>query len=106
MRSAALNTPPSFFSINMGCGIASILLHHFPYPATWLQYLGTIVFVLNVVVFVLLLLATIARYLFFSGVWSVVTKHNVAGLFWGTFPMGFVTIVVSVLCPSLADIRP
>jgi tellurite resistance protein TehA-like permease len=96
MRSAALNTPPSFFSINMGCGIASILLHHFPYPATWLQYLGTIVFVLNVVVFVLLLLATIARYLFFSGVWSVVTKHNVAGLFWGTFPMGFVTIVTMI----------
>lgn len=80
----------------MGCGIASILLHNFPYPATWLQYLGTIVFVLNVVVFCLLTLATAARYLAFRGLWGVVAKHNVAGLFWGTFPMAFITIVVSL----------
>ncbi|BEI86269.1 hypothetical protein CcaverHIS002_0605560 [Cutaneotrichosporon cavernicola] len=96
MRSAALHTPPSFFSINMGCGMAAILLHHFPYPTVWLEYLGTIVFVLNVVVFVLLLLATIARYLFFSGVWRAVANHHLAGLFWGTFPMGFVTIVTMI----------
>ncbi|GMK57176.1 hypothetical protein CspeluHIS016_0400100 [Cutaneotrichosporon spelunceum] len=96
MRSAALHTPPSFFSINMGCGMASILLYRFPFPAAWLRYLGIAVFVLNVVVFVLLLLATIARYLFYKGVWRAVANHNLAGLFWGTFPMGFVTIVTMI----------
>jgi tellurite resistance protein TehA-like permease len=80
----------------MGTGIASILLHNFPYPARWLRYLGTIVFVLNVAVFVLLLGATVARYALWP-VWRTVAHHKVAGMFWGCFPMGFATIVVSFL---------
>lgn len=94
LEKAALNTPPAFFSINMGTGITSILLHNFPYKARWLEYLGTIVFVLNTVVFVLLLGANIARYALWP-VWKTVAKHNVAGMFWGCLPMGFATIVVS-----------
>ncbi|CAK9785975.1 hypothetical protein CC85DRAFT_302467 [Cutaneotrichosporon oleaginosum] len=96
---AALHTPPSFFSINMGTGITSILLHNFPYRARWLEMLGTIVFVLNVAVFVLLLGATIARYSLWP-VWRTVARHKVAGMFWGCFPMGFATIVnmVCLVC--------
>lgn len=97
LEKAALNTPPAFFSMNMGTGITSILLHNYPYHARWLEYLGTIVFVLNVALFVLLLGATIARYTVWRGVWSTVAKHNVAGMFWGCFPMGFATIVVSTM---------
>lgn len=79
----------------MGTGIASILLHNFPYPGHWLQMCGTIVFVLNVVLFVTLLAFTIARYICWRGVWTVVLKHNVSGMFWGCLPMGFCTIIVS-----------
>lgn len=105
LEKAILHTPPSLFSINMGTGISSILLHNFPYRARWLEYLGTIVFVLNVVIFVVLLVATVARYTIWRGVWRIVAKHNVAGMFWGCLPMGFATIVVSAVHHHQADIR-
>jgi tellurite resistance protein TehA-like permease len=79
----------------MGTGITSILLHNLPYNARWLQTLGTIIFVLNVVVFVLLCLGNMARYVRYKGVFSAVGKHTLAGLFWGCLPMGLATIVVS-----------
>lgn len=91
----ALHTSPSFFSINMGTGIASILLHNFPYHARWLRILGDIVFVLNVVIFVVLLFLTAYRYLKFKGSFRITLDHVTASMFWGCFPMGFVTIVVS-----------
>ncbi|GFZ51187.1 Sulfite efflux pump SSU1 [Saitozyma sp. JCM 24511] len=84
----------------MGTGITSILLHNLPYNARWLQILGTIIFILNVVVFVLLSLGNIARYVRYKGVFSAVGKHTLAGLFWGCLPMGLATIVnmVSFVC--------
>lgn len=91
----ALHTSPSFFSINMGTGISSILLHNFPYNAHWLQILGTIVFVLNVVIFVILLFLTVYRHLKFKNSFRITLDHVTASMFWGCFPMGFVTIVVS-----------
>lgn len=91
----ALHTSPSFFSINMGTGIASILLHNFPYHARWLRILGDIVFVLNVVIFVVLLALTLYRHLKFKNSFRITLDHVTASMFWGCFPMGFVTIVVS-----------
>lgn len=91
----ALHTSPSFFSINMGTGISSILLHNFPYKAYWLAILGDIVFVLNVVIFVVLLFMTIYRHLKFKNSFRITLQHVTASMFWGCFPMGFVTIVVS-----------
>jgi hypothetical protein len=92
---ACINLTPSFFSLNMGTGITSILLYNFPYPAEWLRILGTIVFVLNIFVFLSLALGNVARYVRFKGVFVATLTHPVAGLFWGTLPMGLVTIVVS-----------
>lgn len=92
----ALHTSPSFFSINMGTGITSILLHNFPYKAFWLEILGVIVFVLNVVIFVVLLFLTIFRHVKFKNSFRVLLDHKTASMFWGCFPMGFVTIVVRI----------
>lgn len=82
--------------MTMGTGITSILLYKFPYNAYWLRVLGIIVFVINVVLYSVLFILTIARYVFFRGVFGIVAKHNVAGFFWGCAPMGFTTIVVSL----------
>ncbi|GMK54788.1 hypothetical protein CspeluHIS016_0113740 [Cutaneotrichosporon spelunceum] len=92
LETAALHTTPAFYAMTMGTGITSILLFNFPYGARGLEYAGTAVFVLNVVLFVLLSIATIARYILFP-VWVTVANHKVAGMFWGCMPMGLATIV-------------
>jgi hypothetical protein len=90
-----LNLAPSFFSINMATGITSILLYNLPYNAPWLRSIGIAVFVLNIVLFALLCLGNIARYIRFKGLFSATINHLLSGMFWGTLPMGLVTIIVS-----------
>ena len=92
---ACLNLPPAFFSLNMGTGIASILLHNLPYNAGWLRRLGIVIFILNIVIFALLAVGNIVRYVRWKGVMRSVNTHPAAGLFWGCLPMGLATIVVS-----------
>ena len=96
---AILNLAPSFFSLNMGTGIVSILLHQLPYNAEWLKRLSIVVFIFNVVLFVLLAVGNIIRYVKYKGLFTAVLHHLVSSMFWGTLPMGFVTIVVSSTQP-------
>jgi tellurite resistance protein TehA-like permease len=84
--------------MNMGTGITSILLYNFPSPAEWLLTVGTVIFVLNVVISLLLAAGNIVRYITFSGVFAATLRHPVAGLIWGTLPMGFATIVGCQIC--------
>jgi len=91
---ACANLTPSFFSLNMGTGITSILLYNFPYPSHWLRILGIIIFVLNLVIFAMLAFGNLVRYIRFKGVFTSTLTHPVAGLFWGTLPMGLATIIV------------
>ena len=95
LSQTCLNLPPSFFSLNMGTGITSILLHNLPYNATWLQRLGIVIFVLNIAIFVALVVGNLVRYVRWRGLFSTVASHPLAGMFWGCLPMGFATIVVS-----------
>ncbi|ORY27077.1 voltage-dependent anion channel-domain-containing protein [Naematelia encephala] len=90
---ACLHLSPSFFSINMGTGITSILLYNLPYNAEWLRRLGIVVFVLNIVLFVSLVLGNVFRYVRWRGLFGTVTRHEVSSMFWGCLPMGFITIV-------------
>lgn len=103
---ACLNLTPSFFTLNMGTGITSILLYNFPYPAAWLRILGTVIFVLNILVFLLLIAGNLGRYTRYKGLFTATMAHPVAGMFWGALPMGFATIVVrcfSIPAGSTAD---
>ena len=86
---ACLNLPPSFFALNMGIGITSILRHNLPYNARWLQIIGTIIFVL-------LVFGNVIRYIRFKGLFGAVGNHLVSGMFWGCLSMGFTTIVVGL----------
>lgn len=85
----------------MGTGITSILLYNFPYPTDWLREIGIIIFVLNIIVFALLATANVVRYIRFKGLFVATLTHPVAGLFWGTLPMGFATIVVRSFSPFI-----
>lgn len=87
------NFTPSWFSVNMGTGIVSILLHNLQYNGSWLYYLSVVVFCLNISLFVTFLLVSILRYSIWPEIWTKMLRHPVQSLFLGTFPMGLATIV-------------
>jgi len=78
-----------------GTGITSILLYNLPYNAGWLQRLGITIFVLNIIIFILLSFGHVIRYIRFKGLFQASINHLMSGMFWGTLPMGLITIVVS-----------
>lgn len=79
----------SWFAVNMGTGIVSILIHQLPYTTDWLRYISIAFFLLNVALFVIFLVVTILRYTLYPEIWSVMINHSSQSLFIGTFPMGF-----------------
>lgn len=82
-RRIVINFTPSWFSVNMGTGIASILLHNLPYNATWLYWISVVIFCLNVAIFLLFLSLSIMRYTMFPGIWTAMVNHPVQSLFLG-----------------------
>ena len=82
-RRIVLNFAPSWFSINMGTGIVSILLQNLPYNADWIYWISVAIFALNVFLFGLFTLISLARYTLFRGVWSSMINHPVESLFLG-----------------------
>lgn len=88
---------PSWFSLNMGTGIVSILLRNFPYNADWLHYISYIFFALNVVLFVMFFLFAVLRYTLFPRQWLETIRHPVQSLYLGTFPMGLAAIINMII---------
>lgn len=91
-RRIALHFTPSWFSVNMGTGVVSILLYTLHYNAAWLRYIAICIFALNVALFFAFLAASITRYTAFPGIFLDMLRHPTQSLFLGTFPMGFATI--------------
>lgn len=82
-----------WFSVIMGTGIVSILLHNLPYNGVWLYWISVVLFALNVTLFCLFLLISILRYSIYPEIWHAMVRHPAQSLFLGTFPMGLATIV-------------
>ncbi|KAF7532695.1 hypothetical protein G7054_g7726 [Neopestalotiopsis clavispora] len=92
-RKLVVNFTPSWFSVNMGTGITSILLYSLPFNGTWLYWVSVVLFCLNFTLFVAFFVVSILRYTLFRGMWSAMMRHPVQSLFLGTFPMGLATII-------------
>ncbi|KAF2801863.1 C4-dicarboxylate transporter/malic acid transport protein-like protein [Mytilinidion resinicola] len=92
-RKIVINFTPSWFSVNMGTGIASILLHNLPYNGRWLYWISVAIFCLNVLLFLTFLAISVLRYVMFKGLFTFMIRHPVQSLFVGTFPMGLATII-------------
>lgn len=82
-----------WFSVIMGTGIVSILLHNLPYNGSWLYWISVIIFALNVFLFSVFLLISILRYTIYPEIWFAMIRHPAQSLFLGTFPMGLATII-------------
>jgi tellurite resistance protein TehA-like permease len=86
-----------WFSVTMGTGIVSILLHNLPYNGIWLYWLSVLVFALNVLLFTTGCVISILRYTLYPEIFKVMIKHSVQSMFIGTFPMGLATII-NMIC--------
>ncbi|KAK8931915.1 putative C4-dicarboxylate transporter [Metarhizium anisopliae] len=87
------NFTPSWFAVNMGTGIVSILLHNLPYNGQWLRFISYIFFGLNILLFVAFSCISLVRYIAYPGIWRAMISHPGQSLFLGCFPMGFATII-------------
>ncbi|PLB48809.1 hypothetical protein P170DRAFT_464414 [Aspergillus steynii IBT 23096] len=92
-RRIVLGFGPSWFVVTMGTGIVAILLAMLPFQAKWLYYLSIIVFLLNVVLFVLAAIVTIMRYALYPRSWSLMMHNPVDPLYLATCPIGFATLI-------------
>ena len=81
------NFTPSWFSVCMGTGVVSILLHNLPYNAHGIWYISVVVFGLNVFLFLCFSAISLARYIKFPEIWGVMIKHPSQSLFLGCIPM-------------------
>jgi C4-dicarboxylate transporter/malic acid transport protein len=93
IRRITLHFTPSWFSVNMGTGITSILLHQLPYQFNGLGIISNVIFGLNVFLFLIFFGISLARYTIWPNLFWTMLFHPTQSLFLGTFAMGFATIV-------------
>ncbi|KAI2484377.1 TehA Tellurite resistance protein [Pyrenophora tritici-repentis] len=83
--------------VTMGTGIVAILLHTLSslYPSYHrpLHILSIIIFLLNTVIFSVILVISILRYTLYPATWTLMLRHRMQSLFVGTSPMGFATLI-------------
>ncbi|KAK6368289.1 hypothetical protein LTR64_006442 [Lithohypha guttulata] len=88
---------PSWFSVTMGTGVVSLLLIKIPFQADWLYWLSVMFFVLNLIIFSLAAITSIIRYTVYPEIWNVMIHDPNNSLFLGTIPMGFATLISSLI---------
>lgn len=90
---------PFSFIMVMGTGMASDLMFSFAYPARWLRICSYIMFAIACLLFIFLQIFALIHMFYYSNKfsWSAYFNHYYRNLmhnvFWGTYPMGLVTII-------------
>lgn len=88
-----INFVPSWFAVCMGTGVLATLLNTSPRQFKGLLYISTVFYLLNILLFVLFLVMSIARYTLYPWVLVRMLKHPGICMFLGTFPMALCTII-------------
>jgi tellurite resistance protein TehA-like permease len=81
----------------MGTGIVSILLHNLPFDNRGLYWISVVLFVINLVLFIVFSIITTARYVIYRGMWTAMIQHPVMPLFLGAIPIGFSTVITMIV---------
>lgn len=87
----------------MGTGIIAVLLFKLPYNGKWLYELSIILFVLDLVLFVIFSIISALRYILYPEIWLAMLNHPTESLFLGTCPMSLgilVEMIVNVCVPA------
>ncbi|KAI0675138.1 voltage-dependent anion channel [Trametes maxima] len=86
---------PAWFAAIMGTGSISILFNNSPYArdSTTMEVLTFIFFFLNLGLFLLFNALTLARYIIFPDIWSMMIHHPTQSLYVGAYPMGAATLI-------------
>jgi tellurite resistance protein TehA-like permease len=77
----------------MGTGVLSTLLHQLPYNEIWLYWLSVILFVLNLILFIIAISFSILRYVMYPATWKAMLKHPVQPFALAMMPMAFATLI-------------
>ena len=85
-RRVVLGFTPSWFTVTMGTGITSILLHNLPYNGRWLYWISVVIFSLNILLFVSFLCISVVRYTMFKELWSETMRNPAQAVFLGIVP--------------------
>ena len=93
LGTAVINFTPSWFSVNMGTGILSILLHTAPHKFYGMDGIAAAVYLINCGLFAVFLGLSVARYILYPFVIRRLMKHSAQSMFLGTIPMGLATII-------------
>lgn len=93
LRVFVLHCSASWFTINMGTGVTSLLLYSLPYQFDGLEIISKIFFALNLLLFVLFLLISTVRYISWPQLFPAMLKHPVQSLYLGAFSMGLTTLI-------------
>jgi Voltage-dependent anion channel len=70
-----------WFLTTMGTGIVAILLHQLPYQFPGLAVISIIFMCLNVLLFLILFVASAVRYAMWPEIWGLMLRHPVQSLF-------------------------
>ncbi|KIK67442.1 hypothetical protein GYMLUDRAFT_37564 [Collybiopsis luxurians FD-317 M1] len=86
---------PAWFAAIMGTGSISILFYAFPFKTDSEAFIiwTLIFFFLNLTLFIIFCVITVARYVMFPDIWGAMIRHPSQSLFTGTFPMGGATLL-------------
>jgi len=92
-----------WFAITMGTGVIGVLLYKLPYNGKWLYELSIIIFVFDLVLYLLFCLISALRYTLYPELWSAMLNHPTESLFLGACPMGLgilIQLIVDVCVPA------
>lgn len=93
LGTAIINFTPSWYSVNMGTGVLSILLHSAPHQFKHMSEIGAILYLVNCALFVIFFIISCLRYTLYPFVLRRLINNSAQCMFLGTFPMGLATIV-------------
>jgi len=88
---------PNWFTVTMGTGVLALALNQFPLAVPGLHQVGTLLWLINVVLFASFSSLYLVRWILCFDEARRIFHHSVMSMFFGAIPMGLATIVNGIL---------